>query len=679
MISKEKINKILKYTKNHSLEEVAAYMGVTEETLLRDYRRIREAGYSVTTPERSGTKVRMQSKIAQTLSDSLTEKEIEMVLTGIKKSQESTEKKLNYSNGQIKFGIISDTHIGHMNFHPEYLEQAFEEFDKEDVSSILHTGDVTEGFLRPDIIYELTHVGFKAQRDYTIELFREATKPVYFIDGNHDRSFIKLGGAFIVEDIVNSLNSISGIKHHYLGSDEGSIFLDGNIEIRLWHGGDGACFDEETEILTKEEGFIPFRELTKSHNVATMNKETSFFEWQHPDEITNNYYKGDVYKIKHRCIDLLVTPKHNLWVKHNEILKKTKISNYPTKSHITNNYTWHTETIEDIYTKFTKQKYLLPSTVTPYSNVNELDRKNYIDIPYVESKNKGMIDKMNHIGTILFIDLAELIAWYVTEGSSTKKVINISQYKEVNPDKYLQIEKLLIRIGCSYSSTDKGFTIYSKELVDYLVSICGKGSYNKYLPSFIKEAPLPILNTVFRTMLLGDGNTTSSGFSYTSFSKKLLEDFGLIALKLGWAMTYSNNRVSLRDIQITPALVKKPEKIEYEGRVYCCSVLNELIYVRRNGKCIWSHNSYSKSYRLQKIVESLKASDKPAVLIAGHDHKSLYMPQEQGVHVLGAGTLQDQTKWMRGKRLSAAVGFWIITLNIDNGRIAKCVPQWYEL
>jgi len=31
--------------------------------------------------------------------------------------------------------------------------------------------------------------------------------------------------------------------------------------------------------------------------------------------------------------------------------------------------------------------------------------------------------------------------------------------------------------------------------------------------------------------------------------------------------------------------------IGYRGKVYCCSVPNEIIYVRRNGKCVWSGNS----------------------------------------------------------------------------------------
>ena len=73
-------------------------------------------------------------------------------------------------------------------------------------------------------------------------------------------------------------------------------------------------------------------------------------------------------------------------------------------------------------------------------------------------------------------------------------------------------------------------------------------------------------------------------------------------------------------------------------------------------------SSYATSYRSQKFIESLGEQDLPNVLLCGHAHKAIYH-QCRGVHVYESGTLQRQTAWMRGKKLPAHNGFWILKIN----------------
>jgi hypothetical protein len=68
--------------------------------------------------------------------------------------------------------------------------------------------------------------------------------------------------------------------------------------------------------------------------------------------------------------------------------------------------------------------------------------------------------------------------------------------------------------------------------------------------------------------------------------------------------------------------------------------------------------------------------DLPAVFINGHHHKSLYC-YYRGVHALEAGTTCAQTDWMRGKRIPAHVGGWIITIHVDeDGFISEFESKW---
>ena len=89
-------------------------------------------------------------------------------------------------------------------------------------------------------------------------------------------------------------------------------------------------------------------------------------------------------------------------------------------------------------------------------------------------------------------------------------------------------------------------------------------------------------------------------------------------------------------------------------------------------------SSYAHSYRIQKIVESLTGGDKPSVLIAGHTHKAFYV-YDRHVHCVSAGCIQKQSSWMRGKRLSAHTGFWIVRMTLNELGVGRFSSEWFPL
>lgn len=86
-------------------------------------------------------------------------------------------------------------------------------------------------------------------------------------------------------------------------------------------------------------------------------------------------------------------------------------------------------------------------------------------------------------------------------------------------------------------------------------------------------------------------------------------------------------------------------------------------------------SSYAISYRGQKIVESLDGGDKPHILLTGHDHKSIFF-QTRNVHIIGAGTLCEQTGFMRGKKLAAHRGYWIVEFWSNESGLVRIRPEW---
>jgi hypothetical protein len=87
-------------------------------------------------------------------------------------------------------------------------------------------------------------------------------------------------------------------------------------------------------------------------------------------------------------------------------------------------------------------------------------------------------------------------------------------------------------------------------------------------------------------------------------------------------------------------------------------------------------SSYALSYTMQKLVESYEGGEKPGVLILGHYHK-LMAANIRNVWAVQSGCQQDQTPFMRKKRLEAHVGGVIMNLRQDpeTGAIVECEPN----
>lgn len=66
-------------------------------------------------------------------------------------------------------------------------------------------------------------------------------------------------------------------------------------------------------------------------------------------------------------------------------------------------------------------------------------------------------------------------------------------------------------------------------------------------------------------------------------------------------------------------------------------------------------SAYATSYTSQKYVESIQGGEKPQIILVGHFHKFDYS-FPRSVHVIQGGCTQDQTPFLRKKRIEAHVG-----------------------
>ncbi len=88
-------------------------------------------------------------------------------------------------------------------------------------------------------------------------------------------------------------------------------------------------------------------------------------------------------------------------------------------------------------------------------------------------------------------------------------------------------------------------------------------------------------------------------------------------------------------------------------------------------------STYAISYTSQKYVESLQGGEKPAIILVGHFHKFDWSYVRE-VHVIQGGCTQDQTPFLRKKRIQAMPGGCIVEAKQDRmGNFVRVKVEWF--
>jgi predicted phosphodiesterase len=241
--TKERIKEIVEHAINFGDESTLETFNIKSASLIK-YKNI----YARTFGKDSFKRKQLLSKI----NEKFNEDELLALVNGKPLHYAGYQKPIiDFDGDSVKFGVISDTHYGSIFFDEIIHQKSIEIFQKENISFIIHAGDVSEGMSKRDgHVYELSHIGYSEQKRYSIEKLKEYQKPIYAIDGNHDRWFKKSNGADLCEDIAKEIPDF-----YFLGHDEGVIKLKNGSKIGVWHGEDGSSYALSYRLQKKVESF----------------------------------------------------------------------------------------------------------------------------------------------------------------------------------------------------------------------------------------------------------------------------------------------------------------------------------------------------------------------------------------------------------------------------------------
>lgn len=164
-----------------------------------------------------------------------------IVLKNPKKQNDIYELKNNLEH--LKLLLISDTHLCSKYDRVDILKYLYEKAGKLGVSTVLHSGDFTDGRSnRPEQVYELKEHSFEGQVEYCIDKYPHFNGRTYVIQGNHDDWWYESTGSEIVKTIAKERDDIV-----YLGPDVADMKI-GNLKIRLFHGSGGSSYAKSYKI-----------------------------------------------------------------------------------------------------------------------------------------------------------------------------------------------------------------------------------------------------------------------------------------------------------------------------------------------------------------------------------------------------------------------------------------------
>jgi len=365
-----------------------------------------------------------------------------------------------------------------------------------------------------------------------------------------------------------------------------------------------SCYDEETEVLTNN-GWKKFFEIRHTDKICTLNPETNGIELQYPTKIFSYEYEGKMYRLKTKRIDLLVTPNHNFFITTCDFrnpkpffLKEARFA-FGKSKRFKKDGKWIGEN---------KEYFILPSVSIKHGS------------RYYSSFRKKQEKKILLKDWLKFFGFWIAEGW-VTEGKNGDYNVCLSN---VNKKLISEMKQLLQNFGYIVSYNEKIHTLRVRDyqLFTYLKQF-GK-CYEKFIPSDIKSLSSNLLQILLDYYIKGDGHIygrTNKGLCATTTSIKLRDDLQEIALKVGMSAYYklhnkkgthfispSQGKIYLQGNDswviyfirknihtVIPSFIKRHNYIEkwvnFKGKVYCVSVPNKVIYVRRNGIPVWCGNS----------------------------------------------------------------------------------------
>lgn len=363
--------------------------------------------------------------------------------------------------------------------------------------------------------------------------------------------------------------------------------------------GDKLCYTEDTEILTKD-GWKPVADVTVNDVCYTITVDGNI-ELHEPVAVHHYPTAGRLYELRSQQVDLRVTENHNLFVK---MRNSDNFALIPA-SDAFGKRCRHRK--DGIWTADTPETFDLPELEFPTSGKGCRS----VEKAAVRYKELNVRNWLRFLGAYL----ANGYAITTTKDGRTHDYrVHLctirGQQHSVSGDQHAWVGSILDELGFTYNAREVDYIIHSKQLVDYLKQF--GHAKDKYIPEEVFSWGKDAAEWILEGLVGCDGCKMSSGcLRYDTISPRLAGDIQRLALHAGyaanirtdppsnpkWSTRYSMGFVKARCHPEVNHGHSKTQNGQSESTyvsdepVYGITVTNNTLYVRVNGKPVWSGNS----------------------------------------------------------------------------------------
>lgn len=343
----------------------------------------------------------------------------------------------------------------------------------------------------------------------------------------------------------------------------------------------GFCYDDQTEVLTRS-GWKLFKDTTDDDEFFTIDMETKNTAYQKRTAYTIEPWDDDLIYGESSMVNFAVTPNHNMLWYH-----------YDSR----NNKQWFIDKASVVYGRRVK----FQRGLFNYYNG---------DFSYTEEFPQQFTE-----------NFAKFMGIWITDGSLNKSDtsggrVTITQTK-AKGKKYIQ--NVLDDLGWEYKVNGAGFRINNTQLYNFLRKYFPKKFKKTYIgaiPEWIRMSNREYIRAFLEGAIMGDGNIhkiNNHVVIYTA-NKEMAGNYQELFMKAGFcASIREDNRIGYahevngkiienKVVQYIVSVTQRTNehlfnkehwsKKHYKGNVYCVTVPNGTLYVRRNGKSFWSCNTH---------------------------------------------------------------------------------------
>lgn len=216
----ESVRTLLKRKRTFKVEALADKLDVSPKRIREAIQTLRDAGFRI--PDETGGQVELV-KVPPVRDDVIHPLPLELL-----------------KGERIRFGVVSDTHLGSKECALDELSLAYDYFEAEGIRDVLHAGDLVAGLgIFPHQEHHLTHTSFEEQRDFAAEHYPKRDGiTTHIIGGNHDLDgMFGKAGADPVMAVADRREDVN-----YLGPWSAWLELANGAHVHLLHGRGGMSY-----------------------------------------------------------------------------------------------------------------------------------------------------------------------------------------------------------------------------------------------------------------------------------------------------------------------------------------------------------------------------------------------------------------------------------------------------